>query len=278
MESSQNRKNSRIFEFSDTGHREFSGVWSKLMGEVILMFKKKGWFLLVLASAAVFSLIGALTLEAADGKLVDIQKHWARQAITEMYASGIISGYPGGLFLPDKSVTRLEAVAMLIRVLGLEGQAQKVEKTDVGYYIPPVSWGRGYLIMGVQQGMLDKDHLAQLGPAEPATRAEVAVLVCHALKLSADESALTFADSGQIPEVYRDYVAAVVKNKIIQGLPGNLFKPNDGINRAQMAVLLSRLLENNFGGAEIQALRYSGTISSLLPLEQPSWLNQRRYQ
>ncbi len=232
------------------------------------MFKNKRRVFLVLALASVFALVGTLASEAASGKLADIRGHWAQQEITEMYACDIISGYPGNSFQPYNSVTRLEAVAMLIRVLGLEEQAKEMEDADVDYQIPPVFWGRGYLIMGVQQGMLDKDYLTQLGPAEPATRAEVAALVYHALKLSDDGSSLTFADSGQIPQGYRSYVAAVVKNKLMQGLPGNVFKPNDEINRAQMAVLLSRILDKNFGGTEIQARRYSGTISSVLSLDQ----------
>jgi len=235
----------------------------------LLRDKRRG--LLILVLAAVLLTAGALTSEAASGKLVDIEGHWAQQAISEMYAGEIISGYPGGLFQPYKSVTRLEAVAMLIRVLGLEEQAKEKEGAVVDYQVPAVYWGRGYLIMGVQLGMLDKDYLTQLGPAEPATRAEVAVLVYHALKLSEDESALTFDDAGDIPQAYRDYVAAVVKSGLMQGLPGNVFKPNDEINRGQMAVLLSRILELNYGGSEIQARRYSGTITDILSLDQSGW-------
>ncbi|MDF9407019.1 S-layer homology domain-containing protein [Pelotomaculum isophthalicicum JI] len=236
------------------------------------MLKNKRWSFLILVLTIFTLLAGTLTTEAAGGKLTDIEGHWAQQAISEMYASEIISGFPGGLFQPDDSVTKLQVVATLIRVLGLEEQAKEKEDDDVDYQLPPLNWGRGYLIMGVQEGMLDKDYLIQLGPAEPATRAEVAALVYHALKLNEDNSNLTFADSDQIPQTYRSCVAAMVKNKLMQGLPGNVFKPNDQINRGQMAVLLSRILENNFGGSEIQSRRYSGTISSVLSLDQSRWL------
>ncbi|MCL6635513.1 MAG: S-layer homology domain-containing protein [Peptococcaceae bacterium] len=217
----------------------------------------------VLALVAVLLLAGA-PLPAADAALADVREApWAREAIAEMNAFDIIAGYPDGFFRPYKSVTRLEAVAMLIRVLGLEDQAKARDKESVDYQMPPdLYWGRGYLILAVERGMLDRDYLHQLQPASAATRAEVAVLVYHALKLSRDGGALTFADAGQIPADYRDCVAAVVKRNIMQGLPGNLFGPNEEINRAQMAVLLSRLVENSFTNP-YPARRYSGTISSV---------------
>lgn len=230
---------------------------------------------MILALAVVMTLAGTLTSEATGSKLADIgEAPWARQAIAEMNASEIISGYPSGVFKPYESATRLQVVAMLIRVLGLEEQAQALATTDVNYKMPAdlPAWGRGYLIMGVQRGMLDKDHLDQLGPNAPATRAQVAALTSLALKLSLGGSALTFTDNDQIPQDYRDYVSAVVKNKIMQGLPGNVFKPNDEINRAQMAVLLSRLVENNFAGDEIKSHRLSGTLSTLSSVDSSRWL------
>lgn len=238
------------------------------------MLKNKQWVALILTLAMVLTMAGALTSEAAGGKLADIREApWAQQAVTEMNASEIISGYPDGMFKPYNSVTRLEAIAMLIRVLGLEDQAMMLQNTNVDYKMPAnLFWGKGYLIMGVQRGMLDKDYLYQLEPASPANRAEVAVLVYHALKLNSDGSTLTFADNDQIPQGYRDFVSAVVKNNIMTGLPGNVFKPNDEINRAQMAVLLSRIVENNFAGDIVKARRSSGTLSSILPVDSNRWV------
>lgn len=239
------------------------------------MLKNKRWVPLILALAVVLTLAGTLTSEAVEGKLVDIgEAPWARQAIAEMNASEIISGYPGGVFKPYESATRLQVVTMLIRVLGLEEQAKALATTDVNYKLPSdlAAWGRGYLIVGVQRGMLDKDHLDQLGPNAPATRAQVAALTSLALKLSPGSGTLTFTDTDQIPQDYRDYVSAVVKSNIMQGLPGNLFKPNDEINRAQMAVLLSKLVENNFAGDEIKSHRLSGTLSTISPVDSSRWL------
>lgn len=235
------------------------------------MLKSKHFSLLALFLTVAILLSGNPAANAASGKLSDIDGHWARQEITEMYCSDIISGYPGGVFLPNNSVTKLEAVALLIRIQGLKEQALDMENAKVDYAVPTVNWGKGYLLMGVELGMLNKDYLMQLGPGEPASRAEVAVLVYHALKLKDAEDSLNFADADQIPDAYRSCVAAVVESGLMQGLPGNVFGPNDEINRGQMAVLVSRILELNYGGTDVRANRYSGTITEILSMGQESW-------
>ncbi|MCL6634810.1 MAG: S-layer homology domain-containing protein [Peptococcaceae bacterium] len=207
-------------------------------------------------------LLGVMLKDAAA--FSDTPATWpeARQAIDEMSAAGMVKGYEDGTYKPDRSVSKLEVVALLIRALGLEDRAKALDKAAVDYQMPAeLYWGRGYLIAAVERGMLDKNHLSQLKPASPASRAEVAVLIFHALKLEPDETPLTFGDAALIPDDYRSCVAAVVKRNIMVGLPGNVFKPNETITRAQMAVLLARLIEK--GMADPYPGRWvTGTLSS----------------
>lgn len=215
---------------------------------------------LLLLCAFVFS--WASVLEAASYK--DSATLWpeAWQAIGELSAGDIVKGYQDGYFRPDSNVTKLETVALLIRMIGREEQAKSLDKATVDYKVPGnLFWGRGYLIVAAEQGMLVKEHLNQLMPSEPATRAEVAVLVYHALKLSPDGGSLNFSDAEEIPAAYRDFVASVVQKKIMVGLPGNAFKPNDNITRAQITVLLSRLIDD--GWANPYPKRWmKGTLSA----------------
>ncbi|TEB04582.1 Endo-1,4-beta-xylanase A precursor [Pelotomaculum schinkii] len=230
------------------------------------MPKKMHLILFIAAFAAVMIFSGALSSEAGGGQLLDIgEASWAEQEITEMSALEILEGYPDGRFLPYQSVTRLEAVAMLIRTLGLDDQARAMEEADVAYQVPYLPWGRGYLIMGVERGMLDKNYLNQLEPTGAATRAQVAALVCLAFDLSATGSSLDFADADQIPYGYQEYVAALVDNGLMQGLPGNVFEPNSVINRAQMAVLLSNLLNKELADPYPDR-RITGTVSNIEPI------------
>jgi hypothetical protein len=219
---------------------------------------------LVLVLAVLITFSGGVTPKAEGSSFSDIAAaEWAHQAISEMTSSDVFYGYPGGDFKPYNDVTKLEAVAMLVRVLGLEEQALALEEAGVDYALPPdLYWGSGYLIKAVQLGMLDEDYLYLLQPNEPATRTEVAMLVFHALDFSPDSGALEFDDADQIPGEYRDGVAAVVRKNLIKGLPGNLFKPNDNINRAQMAVLMSRIVAYEFADP-IPGRRAEGMISDI---------------
>jgi hypothetical protein len=229
------------------------------------MFRNMRLYPMILALAVLTTFFsGGLTIIAEGSSFSDTaEAEWAHQAMAEMSASEVLNGYPGGVFKPYNNVTKLEAVAMLVRVLGLEDQALALDKDDVDYEMPPdLYWGSGNLIMAVQLGMLDGDYLYLLQPNSPATRTEVAMLVFHALDFSPDSSAMEFEDADQIPSEYREGVAAVVKNNLIKGLPGNLFKPNDNINRAQMAVLLSRIVAFKYADP-IPARRAEGVISDI---------------
>lgn len=211
-----------------------------------------------------------MPLPAAGASLTDVREApEAHQAIVEMNLLGIISGYPNGLFKPRQKVTRMETIAMLIRLLGLEEQAKTREEEIVGYRLPGnLNWGRGYLLVGVDRGMLDGNYLYRLEPSAPVTRAEVAALVCLALELEPEAGSvgydLYFTDVGQVPPAYRKYAAFVTKNDIMQRYPGNFFMPAAGIDRARMAMLLAKLLENNLCDP-FPARCFTGTILSLDP-------------
>jgi len=193
-----------------------------------------------------------------------------------------MQGYPDGRFAPDGNVTKLEAVALLLRTLGLEQQARALDSARVDYRLPPdLYWGRGYLILAVQKGMLDSRYLHQFRPGAPATRVEVAALTSLALPaLKSDGATLTYTDAEAIPRGYADYVARVTQNKIMVGLPGNRFAPNEFFTRAQMAVLLTRLLDGGWANP-LPERRLTGTIRSLegstLTLELATGETVRKY-
>lgn len=228
------------------------------------MFKSMRLYPFILVLAVFFTFATGWALKAEGSILMDLgDVSWAHRAITEMKASGVVTGYPGNVYLPYNNVTKLESITMLIRMLGLEDQAKAAEQDDVDYDMPPdLYWGKGYLIMAVDLGMLDEDYLYLLEPNSPATRTEVAMLAFHALELKPDNIVMGFNDADQIPGEFRDGVAAIVRSGIMQGLPGNVFKPNDEINRAQIAVLMSNIVELKYADP-CPGRRASGTVSGI---------------
>src|SRR5450830_366829 len=130
------------------------------------MFRNMRLYSLILVLAVLVTFAGGWTLKAEGSSFTDLAgAEWARQATVEMAASGVVAGYPDGSYGPYNSVTKLEAVAMLIRMLGLEDQAKAAAEAGVDYNLPAdLYWGSGYLIMAVQRGMLDEDYVYLLQP------------------------------------------------------------------------------------------------------------------
>lgn len=59
---------------------------------------------------------------------------WAIAAIARMKGFGIINGYEGNVFKPNNPVTQAEALAMIVRALDMEKEAQEIARRFAGTY------------------------------------------------------------------------------------------------------------------------------------------------
>lgn len=59
---------------------------------------------------------------------------WAVASIARMKGFGIINGYDGNVFKPNNPVTQAEALAMIIRALDMEEEAQEIARRFAGTY------------------------------------------------------------------------------------------------------------------------------------------------
>ncbi len=191
----------------------------------------------------------------------DVQGHWAEQNIVEMSAYGIVHGYPGGLFKPNEDIQFQQAIVMIINALGWGEEAAGADLTGLSF--PAGTWAKEYLALAVKKGMLTKEGLPWLNPKRPATRLEVASLLCLALNFDPDYTPLNFRDAEKINKDYRGYVGAIVKRGIMIGLPGNVFAPEMNITRAQMCTMLARLIEQNWIAPPPPRKRLVGRITGV---------------
>lgn len=101
---------------------------------------------------------------------------WAAGGIKAAVARGVITGYPGGWFRPDKPITRAEMAVLVDRVLGLEegrGPLFEDEQRIPGWALPAVQRAaHAGLVRGVE---------GCFRPLSTATRGETAVLIARAL-------------------------------------------------------------------------------------------------
>ncbi len=193
-------------------------------------------------------------------QITDVRTHWAEQQIRTISSYGIILGYPDLTFKPNVPVKKYEAVLMIARACGFTGTFEADRSWDGD--VP--SWMTDCLNFAINEGILTEDEAENLNGMAPAKRYEVAVWANRAIGLEQD-SEVSFRDLDEIPYFARPGVAGMFKRGYMIGYPGNFFQPNKPVTRAEMAVVLYRILEEDSAGngtGESEALEIDGLIPS----------------
>lgn len=207
------------------------------------MSRVRGLFCLLLCLSLLAVSDGPALSRQSSFAYADIEGHWASEAAAQCNFYGLMYGYPGNLFMPDKDLTRAEALAVIVRSLGWDLLAG--EAPGAGISFPPDLWRgfRGPVTMAADKRLIRKEAIPSFRFNEPATRLEVAAWLARALDLSGSGTSLKFWDLYQVKLPDLDLVAGVVQAGIMTGLPGNLFGPSKSLTRAEMASILVRILD-----------------------------------
>ncbi|MDF2921730.1 MAG: S-layer domain protein [Paenibacillaceae bacterium] len=142
-------------------------------------FKPGGW---ITRAEFVKILVSCLQLKKKDSKIFsDTEAHWARDIIATAYSHGIVSGYDGTIFGPDKPLTREHMAIMIVNALKLPVADEETDFRDVADLShrskAAIAIARKYDVINGYPDMTFK-------PMGSATRAEAAVVVARALKLA----------------------------------------------------------------------------------------------
>lgn len=180
---------------------------------------------------------------------------WARDDIQSLFAKNIVTGYSETEYAPSKSISRIEFMTMLSRLL----KYYDTLGTTGGsvYYYPDYNenhWSKeeyDYLLRCYNllvpsdvssigfDAITDVFGVGALRMDQPITRAEVVALMDLFLNNVSEE--LSFTDVTPSTQFYASIVKAYA-NGIINGYPDDSFKPNNSITRAEMAVMLNRYI------------------------------------
>lgn len=180
--------------------------------------------------------------------------NWAVEAINSMADDGIIKGYEDGSFKPEKSVSKLEGLVLIARVLGCNDSENETFIDEAMYLYEDiiaeydVNFGESELAYLLLKGVVNEDELDDYigddNSGAPLMRYEVAVLLTKALDAEGNlpsSSSLTYADADTIPASAKKYVRFVTDKGLMNGMEDNKFSPNTSVTRAQAAVVLKKL-------------------------------------
>ena len=190
--------------------------------------------------AAVVPVTPVMENKEAEAAFDDIENHWAKAEIEAAFKEGLVKGADEDSFLPDSLITRAEVAALIARRLNLECKYSPYF-TDVpedAWYAPSVC---ALYESGIVSGYGD-----EFKPNLTITREEAAKILYSAYVFVKPESEnvtadLTFADSEEIAEWARSYVAAAKALGLISGKGDNMMMPKDGTTRAEAVVMLRRV-------------------------------------
>ncbi len=183
------------------------------------------------------------------------EAEWAARYVVSAQMMGLIRGYLEGghlRFKPNQPLNRQEAVALVVRAMGLQAQAEAAGTVSGAVYELPFRdadhiqpWARGYVAVAVERGLLDAgDSMFQ--PMKAASRLWTVKLMVRALGLreQAEQRAgeeLPFRDAAAVSAADAGYVAVAVEAGLIAGYEDRTFRPNQPVKRAEMAKLLEKL-------------------------------------
>ena len=103
------------------------------------------------------------TASAAFSDFTDVKGHWAEGTLHQAYDDGILKGYDAKTMAPNRSVTMVQAVTILCRVLHVTGLG------DISQFeIPQNAWYAQDVAKGVYAGLLEEQDAQVLngGPTE----------------------------------------------------------------------------------------------------------------
>lgn len=209
---------------------------------------------LLITSLFVFSACSAAF--AASFSDVTSSYSWAQDSIETLANNGIIEGYPDGTFKPGNNITKQEAIALFSRCLGSSEEvnspivtiAYNNAEQSLAKYDSYALEQAAYLMY--KKVLTEDDLVTYLSAANkdtPLKRYEAAILIAKALggdvwlKTNPDVKT-SFADADDIPASAQGYVYYANALGIIQGMDNNEFVPMGNVTRAQISVMIHRIL------------------------------------
>ena len=191
--------------------------------------------------------------------------HWSYAAVEFCYQQGIVNGISDTLFGRDEPIRRCDFVVMLYNALDkppVSGSSGFSDVSDTAYYADAVLWGSDAgLVLGTGSGLFS--------PADSITREQAATILYRAMSLlglstpEADLSILNqFSDRAQIASYARTPMAVLVSLGIFHGT-GSGLNPKGNLTRAEMAVLLYRLLADSEDIPDVPDIPQLGPDASL---------------
>ncbi|CAM3143074.1 S8 family serine peptidase [Paenibacillus taichungensis] len=141
----------------------------------------------------------------------DINSHWAKDEIEVIASQQIAKGISASTFSPNSTITHAEFATLLDRIF------------ETG-----TDW---------------ETRSKEVNAQDQLTRENMVLMIADALEIKQGVTSIGFKDENQISDGAKSAVHFAVENGLVKGMSGNKFAPKATSTRAQVSVVLYRLLE-----------------------------------
>ncbi|MBB4823244.1 hypothetical protein HNO89_000462 [Sporosarcina luteola] len=171
----------------------------------------------------------------------DVASHWSAEYIQQAVEQGLVKGYEDGTFKPNQSLTRAQAVSILVRALELETDKQN-PFMDTQHYAKDT---QADIAAAYHHGLI-KGQDGKFRPTEKVTRAQMALLFYRAYEIQngkkyAGQTKAPFSDMKKYNTEAKDAVDMLYALHMAAGENGK-FMPGDSTSRGQATKMLIEFL------------------------------------
>lgn len=173
---------------------------------------------------------GSATVKIIDNSkdFIDTRDHWSRDEVNFVAARELFNGVGNNLFGVSQPMTRGMVNTVLARLADVDttpGQGQ-------AWYEVGTDWAK-------KNGISDGTD-----PTAPVTREQLATLLYRYAGSPSVSGTLHAADAASVSDYAEDALLWANQNGIVNGVGSNTIAPKDNAQRAQVAAMLARYLQN----------------------------------
>jgi len=227
-------------------------------------FRKKTFLYLSVIMVIAYALVAAfwykLPYQLNNSIFRDMSSNWARYDAEWMFNQGYMKGLDEGGFYPDRSITRAEMTMLFLRIVEGTTKANALYNVHVQTPYPDVPaayWASDAINRAdaLHLGLFaDVKPGSNFYPNKPVTRIEMVEAINKYFKLPLAATPANFTDLQGVSLAERRGLETMVEHGYIDGYPGStLFKPNDPINRASAAHVLTLALKDQLANQQKNA-------------------------
>jgi len=231
------------FYIKEESYLERGYYWHKIAKEdgSELGWVARNWLVLVEKKSLEENIDQRDKKEIPEIEFQDIENHWAKEFIEDLYIKGIVKGKSQFEFKPNDEVTKEEFYVMLDRILEFENSEKELIIKDLDQVS---DWAFEATYMLYKNNIIDTEE-GNIFPKASITRKEVVKSLGRILKFHGEYEPIIFEDIDELDKDELEGLLKVYSTGLINGKDEKTFAPDDSITRGELSKLLNMIYEKD---------------------------------